>query len=74
MRCEYSFLITDDKNERDLNNFRREIKMMKSLGSHPNIVSIVGYHSAIHSPLLIVEYCPRGDLLSFLHAVSMSSQ
>lgn len=68
-----SLVILDDTNETEQRNFRREIEMMKSLGNHPNIVSLVGYRTIGRYPFLVVEYCPQGDLLSFLRKVSIFS-
>ena len=50
----------------ELDDFREEIKIMKTIGYHRNIVNLVGC-STIKKPLgLIVEYMPYGDLLHFL--------
>ena len=50
----------------ELDDFREEIKLMKMIGYHRNIVNLVGC-STIKKPLcLIVEYMPYGDLLHFL--------
>ena len=50
----------------ELDDFREEIKLMKTIGYHRNIVNLVGC-STINKPLcLIVEYMPNGDLLHFL--------
>lgn len=49
--------------------FRREIDMMKSVGAHRHIVSIVGHYTSDLSELmLLTEYCPRGNLLNYLRA------
>lgn len=44
----------------------REIEFMKTLGSHPHVLQMVGYVSSECKPLLLLEYCPDGDLLSHL--------
>lgn len=47
--------------------FRREIDMMKSVGSHRHIVSIVGHYTRnINELMLLTEFCPRGNLLNYL--------
>ncbi|KAI1727035.1 protein tyrosine kinase domain-containing protein [Ditylenchus destructor] len=45
---------------------RREIEFMKELGYHSRILNIIGCVSSIHNPLLVLEYCANGDLLTFL--------
>lgn len=44
--------------------------MMKSAGQHPNIVSLIGYCTLYNKPLLVVEYCSKGDLRTYLRTVS----
>lgn len=55
----------------EIRQFEKEIDIMKSVGSHPHIVSLIGCcsKSGYWGPLLIVEYCEKGDLLSHLHAL-----
>lgn len=54
--------------------FRREIDMMKSVGSHRNIVSIVGHYTkSVNELMLLTEYCPRGNLLEYLRAAWRSA-
>ncbi|XP_030855221.1 proto-oncogene tyrosine-protein kinase receptor Ret-like [Strongylocentrotus purpuratus] len=46
--------------------FLREIELMKELGYHPNVVSLLGC-CTIQDPIcLLVEHCYYGDLLHFL--------
>lgn len=50
----------------EVNNFREELELMKTIGYHRNILSFVGC-STINKPLfLIVEHMLNGDLLQFL--------
>ena len=43
-----------------------EIKLMKEVGQHKNVVSMLGCVT-INEPLcLVVEYMPGGDLLHYL--------
>lgn len=52
----------DDKEE-----ILREISLMKSVGSHENIVCIVGHITAtLDNMMLLTEYCSQGDLLNYL--------
>ncbi|GMT04676.1 hypothetical protein PENTCL1PPCAC_26850, partial [Pristionchus entomophagus] len=47
-------------------DFMQEINFMKSLQYHPHLVSLLGWVSDRKSPLLLVEYCEKGDLLHFI--------
>ncbi|KAJ8717423.1 hypothetical protein PYW08_005822 [Mythimna loreyi] len=49
----------------EIRSFRSEMELMKSVGVHPHLVSLVGCCSG-RRPLIIAEYCSRGDLLSYL--------
>lgn len=42
---------------------------MENVGIHKNIVSIIGSSYDGDRPLLIVEYCPFGDLHAYLRKV-----
>lgn len=52
----------------EIRQFVQEIEIMKSVKPHPNIVSFIGCTKAntCNGPMLIVEYCSRGDLQSYL--------
>ena len=41
-----------------------EIAFMKTLGYHPHVVNLIGCVTSLYDPLLIVEYCAYGDMLS----------
>ncbi|KAK0394150.1 hypothetical protein QR680_000593 [Steinernema hermaphroditum] len=47
-------------------DFQQEINFMKSLNYHPHLVSMLGYVCDPKNPLLVVEYCSKGDLLHFI--------
>lgn len=48
----------------------REIALMKRIGKHPNIVSLIGA-CTIRDPIaLIMEYMPFGNLQAFLQSVA----
>ena len=47
-------------------DFMQEINFMKSLAYHPHLVSMLGYVADRKNPMLLVEYCERGDLLHFI--------
>ncbi|XP_077265427.1 tyrosine-protein kinase receptor torso-like isoform X3 [Temnothorax americanus] len=63
-------MMKDNPTVEDIRNFHREISMMKSAGQHPNIVSLIGYCTLYDKPLLVVEYCSKGDLQTYLRTVS----
>ncbi|KYN45094.1 Fibroblast growth factor receptor 3 [Trachymyrmex septentrionalis] len=62
-------MMKDDPTVDDVKNFYREISMMKSAGQHPNIVSLIGYCTLYNKPLLVVEYCSKGDLQTYLRTI-----
>lgn len=60
-------MLKDNPSLDDIRAFRREIEVMKSVGSHPNIVGIVGHYTRkCNEMLLLTEYCSLGNLLIFL--------
>nr|CAD7572002.1 unnamed protein product [Timema californicum] len=62
-------MLKDHPLEEDVQSFQEEIKMMKSVGRHPNIVSIIGCCTQVGKMRLIVEYCSLGDLKKYLRNV-----
>ena len=46
--------------------FIREIELMKEVGTHPNILSMLGFWTQSPPIMLIMEYVPNGDLLQWL--------
>ncbi|XP_015609808.1 tyrosine-protein kinase receptor torso isoform X2 [Cephus cinctus] len=59
-------MLNENPTADDVSNFQQEIMTMKFTGKHPNIVSFLGCCTINSSPMLIVEYCSRGDLQSYL--------
>ncbi|KAJ6637170.1 Tyrosine-protein kinase receptor torso [Pseudolycoriella hygida] len=54
----------------NIRNFYREIEVMKSVPSHPNIVGIVGHCTKnIFELMLLTEYCSEGNLLDYLRNI-----
>ncbi|XP_024083516.1 tyrosine-protein kinase receptor torso-like [Cimex lectularius] len=51
----------------DKKQLEKEVEVMKRVGTHANIVSLVGYCSS--NFLLVVEYCSQGNLQIFLRNV-----
>ena len=59
---------SDNATPDQMNDFLDEINLMKAVGSHKNIVSLIGCCTCIKfSPnFLVVEFASEGDLLSYL--------
>ncbi|KAJ8925385.1 hypothetical protein NQ315_009216 [Exocentrus adspersus] len=49
----------------------QEINIMKSVPAHPHLVSLIGCitQGSLFGPLLVVEYCSKGDLHSYLRNI-----
>ncbi|XP_073953307.1 tyrosine-protein kinase receptor torso-like isoform X2 [Choristoneura fumiferana] len=58
-------MLKDYPSRDEVRSFRAEMELMKSVGAHPHVVSLVGCCSG-RRPLIVAEYCSRGDLLSYL--------
>jgi len=56
-------------NLEDRRNFLSEITLMKSIGKHLNIVSMLGCVTTGGPLCLIIEYCPHGDLRNYLRLI-----
>nr|XP_058968547.1 uncharacterized protein LOC131795005 isoform X1 [Pocillopora verrucosa] len=56
-------------NLEDRRNFLTEISLMKSIGKHLNIVSMLGCVTSSGPLCLITEYCPHGDLRNYLRLI-----
>ena len=56
----------DDASDHQKEEFLHEIEQMKLLGSHQNIVSLVGCCTLREHKFLVIEYVPFGDLLQWL--------
>lgn len=62
--------LRDRPSSRDLETFIGEILLMQKVGKHPNIVSMIGCYLDVNKRcLLVVEYCPLGDLQTYLRKV-----
>lgn len=61
------FLFLLDMSDSDQRKeFLDEIQLMKAVGSHRNIVSMIGCCTVVEPMFLLVEYVPYGDLLHYL--------
>ncbi|CAH3159732.1 unnamed protein product [Porites evermanni] len=59
-------VLPENATEEDKRQLVREIELMKEVGTHRNIVSMLGYWIQSHPIMLIMEYVPNGDLLQWL--------
>ena len=59
-------LCLDNPSDEQRKEFSHEIEQMKLLGSHQNIVSLVGCCTMYEKKFLVIEYVPFGDLLQWL--------
>ncbi|CAH3014426.1 unnamed protein product, partial [Porites evermanni] len=62
----YIQLPLDDPSKAQKAEFTFEIEQMKLLGSHKNVVSMVGCCTIQDKMSLVIEYVPCGDLLTWL--------
>ena len=62
----FLFVIIDRPSEEELDDFREEIEMMKTIGYHKNIVNLVGCNTKREPLCLVVEFMRYGDLLNYL--------
>ncbi|XP_037962293.2 tyrosine-protein kinase receptor torso [Plutella xylostella] len=58
-------MLKDCPSVEEVRSFRAEMELMKSVGAHPHVVSLLGCCSRAR-PMIIAEYCARGDLLNYL--------
>ncbi|XP_013387863.1 tyrosine-protein kinase receptor TYRO3 [Lingula anatina] len=59
--------IEDDKDAAALNDLKNEIKVMKTLSPHPNVIQLLAACTMDGgTPLIVLEYIPNGNLQDFL--------
>ena len=58
--------LSDNATPDQMDDFKEEITLMKAVGSHKNIVSLIGCCTKSTPNFLIVEFASKGDLLSYL--------
>ena len=61
-----SYNILDDATESEYKDLASEIKVLIYIGKHCNIVNLLGACTRNGSLFSIMEYCPYGNLKSFL--------
>ena len=54
---------SDGADDMERNDFQEEIKVMKEIGVHENIVNLIGCSTAMEPFCLVVEYMANCDLL-----------
>lgn len=58
--------------EEEADEFFNEIKTMKSVGYHENIISLLGCCTLRQPALIVMEYIGKGDLQKYLTALRSS--
>ena len=58
----------ENAGEEEKRQFLQEIDLMKDVGSHRNILNILGFWIRSEPIMLIMEYVPHGDLLKWLRS------
>ncbi len=66
--CLLPFLISERAGEEGRNQLLQEIDFMRQIGSHRNVLSMLGYWVKSEPIMLILEYVPYGDLLQWLRS------
>ena len=56
----------ENAGEEEKRQFLQEIDLMKDVGSHRNILNVLGFWIRSEPIMLIMEYVPHGDLLQWL--------
>ncbi|XP_071806709.1 uncharacterized protein [Asterias amurensis] len=60
--------------ETDKSDFNKERNMYLNLGSHPNVVKMLGFCTEQEPYFLIMEYLPNGNLQSYLRHIRTGSK
>ena len=60
------YLCLDNEDQDARNQFLEEIELMKAIGSHKNVVSMLGCCVISEPIFLLLEYLPFGDLQNWL--------
>ncbi|XP_025414256.1 tyrosine-protein kinase receptor torso-like isoform X2 [Sipha flava] len=66
--------LRDHPTGRESERFIHEILLMQTVGKHVNIVSMIGCCLDVNKRcMLVVEYCPLGDLQTYLRKINIKS-
>lgn len=69
--CTQLFVVSSTRDDRE--QLIKEITMMQNLGFHSQIVGLLGACTKGRTLCLVLEYCPGGDLLTFIRKVSKNN-
>ena len=58
--------ISDNATPNQKNDFLKDINLMKAVGLHKNIVSLIGFCTKSTPNFLTLEFAAKGDLLTYL--------
>ncbi|ESO93155.1 hypothetical protein LOTGIDRAFT_91761, partial [Lottia gigantea] len=59
-------MLKDDSTDREMTDLMQEMEVMKVMGSHKNIINLLGCCTQRGPLFVIVEYAPHGNLRDFL--------
>ena len=59
-------LLLDRASDTEEGEFLEEINLMKSIGSHKNIVNLIGAGTQMKPFCIVIEYMPYSDLVHYL--------
>ena len=62
----HTFLLLDDATNEEVENLLKELSVMKMVGQHVNIISLLGCCTKGGQVMLIVEYAKHGNLRDYL--------
>lgn len=51
------------------NDVLREIEIMEQLGANAHVLQLIGHSNLNDTPILVLEYCDKGNLLNYLRFV-----
>lgn len=61
-------MLTENASEEEMQDFLREILMLKHVGSHKHVIRLIACCTRRAPLIALLEHAPRGDLLSLLRA------
>ncbi|XP_075977656.1 uncharacterized protein LOC142977572 isoform X2 [Anticarsia gemmatalis] len=61
-------MLTENASEEEMQDFLREIEMLKHVGSHKHVIRLIACCTRRAPLIALLEHAPRGDLLTLLRA------